>query len=194
MTITNNGLPKADVYKRQDENTTQVRSCAWSAPGCHPVGCGLLRTSENGKLVKVEGDPEHPISQGRLCARCLDLMEFVYSDKRIIYPMKRAREDRGKDTWERITWDQACLLYTSFQQPNPFPMSVYDNVAFGPRTHGIKKRADLDEIVERSLRDAAIWDLSLIHILILCLQPAVQQLTLSAQLTKEIPVQSNSCA
>lgn len=45
-----------------------------------------------------------------------------------------------------------------FQQPNPFPMSVYDNVAFGPRTHGITKRADLDEIVERSLRDAAIWD------------------------------------
>lgn len=45
-----------------------------------------------------------------------------------------------------------------FQQPNPFPMSVYDNVAFGPRTHGIKNRVDLDEIVEQSLRDAAIWD------------------------------------
>lgn len=45
-----------------------------------------------------------------------------------------------------------------FQQPNPFPMSVYDNVAFGPRTHGIKNRADLDEVVEQSLRDAAIWD------------------------------------
>ncbi|MCI2241030.1 phosphate ABC transporter ATP-binding protein PstB [Adlercreutzia sp. JBNU-10] len=45
-----------------------------------------------------------------------------------------------------------------FQQPNPFPMSIYDNVAFGPRTHGVKRRADLDEIVERSLRDAAIWD------------------------------------
>lgn len=45
-----------------------------------------------------------------------------------------------------------------FQQPNPFPMSVYDNVAFGPRTHGIKNHADLDEIVEQSLRDAAIWD------------------------------------
>ncbi len=45
-----------------------------------------------------------------------------------------------------------------FQKPNPFPMSVYDNVAFGPRTHGIKNRADLDEIVEQSLRDAAIWD------------------------------------
>ncbi|HPD89111.1 MAG TPA: phosphate ABC transporter ATP-binding protein PstB [Oscillospiraceae bacterium] len=45
-----------------------------------------------------------------------------------------------------------------FQKPNPFPMSVYDNVAYGPRTHGIKSKAKLDDIVERSLRDAAIWD------------------------------------
>jgi len=45
-----------------------------------------------------------------------------------------------------------------FQKPNPFPMSIYDNVAYGPRTHGIKSKAKLDDIVERSLRDAAIWD------------------------------------
>ena len=45
-----------------------------------------------------------------------------------------------------------------FQKANPFPMSIYDNVAFGPRTHGIHNKAQLDEIVERSLRDAAIWD------------------------------------
>jgi phosphate transport system ATP-binding protein len=45
-----------------------------------------------------------------------------------------------------------------FQQPNPFPMSIYDNIAFGPRTHGIKDRKVLDEIVEKSLRSAAIWD------------------------------------
>lgn len=45
-----------------------------------------------------------------------------------------------------------------FQQPNPFPMSIYDNVAFGPRTHGIKKRDELDVIIEQSLRDAALWD------------------------------------
>lgn len=45
-----------------------------------------------------------------------------------------------------------------FQKPNPFPMSVYDNIAFGPRTHGIRSRGKLDEIVEKSLRDAAIWD------------------------------------
>ena len=45
-----------------------------------------------------------------------------------------------------------------FHKPNPFPMSIYDNIAYGPRTHGIRSRAKLDEIVEKSLRDAAIWD------------------------------------
>nr|WP_315020690.1 phosphate ABC transporter ATP-binding protein PstB [uncultured Aminipila sp.] len=45
-----------------------------------------------------------------------------------------------------------------FQKPNPFPMSIYDNIAFGPRTHGIKSKSKLDDIVEKSLRDAAIWD------------------------------------
>ncbi len=45
-----------------------------------------------------------------------------------------------------------------FQKPNPFPMSIYDNIAYGPITHGIRKRSTLDEIVERSLRDAAIWE------------------------------------
>ena len=45
-----------------------------------------------------------------------------------------------------------------FQKPNPFPMSIYDNIAYGPRTHGIRSKAQLDEIVEKALRDAAIWD------------------------------------
>ncbi|MBM6615668.1 phosphate ABC transporter ATP-binding protein [Desemzia sp. RIT804] len=45
-----------------------------------------------------------------------------------------------------------------FQQPNPFPMSIYNNIAYGPRTHGVKDKKELDEIVEKSLRDAAIWD------------------------------------
>ena len=45
-----------------------------------------------------------------------------------------------------------------FQKPNPFPMSIYDNIAYGPRTHGIRSKARLDELVERSLRGAAIWD------------------------------------
>ncbi len=45
-----------------------------------------------------------------------------------------------------------------FQKPNPFPMSIYDNIAFGPRTHGVRSKVKLDEVVEKSLRDAAIWD------------------------------------
>lgn len=45
-----------------------------------------------------------------------------------------------------------------FQKPNPFPMSIYDNIAYGPRTHGIRSKAKLDDIVEKALRDAAIWD------------------------------------
>ena len=45
-----------------------------------------------------------------------------------------------------------------FQKPNPFPMSIYDNIAYGPRTHGITKKLELDESVETSLKDAAIWD------------------------------------
>ena len=45
-----------------------------------------------------------------------------------------------------------------FQKPNPYPMSIYDNIAYGPRTHGITSRVKLDEIVEQALRDAAIWD------------------------------------
>ncbi|MCD7872925.1 MAG: phosphate ABC transporter ATP-binding protein PstB [Clostridiales bacterium] len=47
---------------------------------------------------------------------------------------------------------------TVFQKPNPFPMSVYDNIAFGPKTHGVRKKSELDEIVELSLKQAAIWD------------------------------------
>ncbi len=67
----------------------------------------MYLTVKDGKVVDVEGDPEHPITQGRLCVRCLTLPEYMYSEKRILHPMKRAREDRGKDTWEEITWDEA---------------------------------------------------------------------------------------
>ena len=51
-----------------------------------------------------------------------------------------------------------CRVGMVFQHPNPFPMSIYDNVAYGPRTHGVKNRAELDRVVEESMRDAAVWD------------------------------------
>ena len=56
-----------------------------------------------------------------------------------------------------VTWLRKRIGMV-FQKANPFPMSIYDNIAYGPRTHGIRAKAALDEIVERSLRDAAIWD------------------------------------
>ena len=65
----------------------------------------------------------------------------------------------GKDIYRNI--DTALLrkrVGMVFQKPNPFPMSIYDNIAFGPRTHGIRSKAKLDDIIERSLRNAAIWD------------------------------------
>ena len=70
----------------------------------------MYLTVKDGKVVDVEGDPEHPITQGRLCVRCLTLPEYMYSEKRILHPMKRAKEDRGKDTWEEITWDEALEM------------------------------------------------------------------------------------
>ncbi|PWL71702.1 MAG: phosphate ABC transporter ATP-binding protein [Clostridiales bacterium] len=65
----------------------------------------------------------------------------------------------GVDIYNNIdVYDLRKRVGMVFQKPNPFPMSVYDNIAFGPRTHGIRKKIVLDEIVEKSLRDAAIWD------------------------------------
>ena len=65
----------------------------------------------------------------------------------------------GKDIYGNIDINQLRKrVGMVFQKPNPFPMSIYDNIAYGPRTHGIRKKSQLDEIVEKALRDAAIWD------------------------------------
>ena len=67
---------------------------------------------------------------------------------------------RGQNIYDPgvdVTWLRKRIGMV-FQKANPFPMSIYDNIAYGPRTHGIRSRARLDEIVERSLRDAAIWE------------------------------------
>lgn len=65
----------------------------------------------------------------------------------------------GSDVYQEVPLnDLRRRVGMVFQQPNPFPMSIYDNIAFGPRTHGVKKRESLDALVEQSLRDAALWD------------------------------------
>ena len=91
-----------------EDGTSICRTSAWAPPGCHGVGCGLrVHVDKEGKPLKVEGDPDHPITHGRLCPRCLALKDFYESDERLLYPMKRAKENRGLDKWERVSWDEA---------------------------------------------------------------------------------------
>ena len=84
--------------------------------------------------------------------RMNDLVEDVKITGEVVY--------QGQDIYAPsvdVTWLRKQIGMV-FQKPNPFPMSIYDNIAYGPRTHGIKSKAKLDEIVEKSLRGAAIWD------------------------------------
>ena len=115
MAMSANPLKENPIPNVWDEGDYTVhRTTAWSAPGCH-LGCGVLCYVNNktGKLEKVEGDPNHPFNQGHLCPRCATLPQTLYNDKRLLYPMKRAREDRGKDKWERISWDEAIDIIVS---------------------------------------------------------------------------------
>ena len=82
--------------------------------------------------------------------RMNDLIPGVKIEGRVLY--------NGQDIFGTNVNDLRKEVGMVFQKPNPFPMSIYDNVAYGPRTHGITNRAQLDEIVEKALRGAAIWD------------------------------------
>ncbi len=88
--------------------------------------------------------------------RCLnrmnDLVEGCKIDGKILLD---GTEIYGKNVDVNLLRKKVGMV---FQKPNPFPMSIYDNIAYGPRTHGIKNKAQLDEIVETSLKNAAIWD------------------------------------
>ena len=84
--------------------------------------------------------------------RMNDLVEDVKITGEVVY--------QGQDIYAPsvdVTWLRKQIGMV-FQKPNPFPMSIYDNVAYGPRTHGIRSKVKLDEIVEKSLKGAAIWD------------------------------------
>lgn len=86
-----------------------VRTTVWSAgPGCHG-GCGVIAYLRDGKLVKIEGDKEHPWNQGRLCARVLSMTQYLEHPLRIRRPLKRVGE-RGEGKWEEISWEEAFDL------------------------------------------------------------------------------------
>ena len=88
--------------------------------------------------------------------KTLDRMNDLISDVKITGSIKYKGEDIFEPSVDVSELRRQVGMV--FQKPNPFPMSIYDNIAYGPRTHGVKSRAKLDEIVEQSLRGAAIWD------------------------------------
>ena len=91
--------------------------------------------------------------------RCLNRMNDLVEGCKITGNVKMAGKDGMEDIYGNV---DVNLLREKvgmvFQQPNPFPMSIYDNIAYGPRTHGIHNKSQLDAIVEKSLKQAAIWD------------------------------------
>lgn len=95
----------------EEGGTRVVRSRARTAPGCHS-GCGVLLYVRDGKLIKVEGDPDFPFNQGRLCPRCQALPQVVYNPDRILHPMRRIRV-KGEVAWQRISWKEAFDIITS---------------------------------------------------------------------------------
>ncbi|KKM12728.1 hypothetical protein SY88_02365 [Clostridiales bacterium PH28_bin88] len=92
-----------------------VRTTVWSpGPGCHG-GCGAKLYVQGDRLVKVEGDEDHPWNQGRACPRLLALTQYVYHPDRLTYPMKRGGA-RGEGKWIRISWDEALdTIETKFK-------------------------------------------------------------------------------
>jgi anaerobic selenocysteine-containing dehydrogenase len=98
--------PKA---KPKSRDTEIIQTTSWSAgPGCHGT-CGVLAHVRKGKLVKIEGDPDHPWNRGRLCARCLAMTQYVYHPDRLTRPLKREGK-RGEGKWQPISWDEAYDL------------------------------------------------------------------------------------
>ncbi|THB80292.1 MAG: dimethylsulfide dehydrogenase [Desulfobacteraceae bacterium] len=88
------------------KNKQIIKTTSWSAgPGCHG-GCGVLAHIEDGRFVKIEGDPDHPWNQGRLCARALAMTQYVYHEDRLTRPLKRVGK-RGEAHFEEITWEEA---------------------------------------------------------------------------------------
>jgi anaerobic selenocysteine-containing dehydrogenase len=98
-----------EKVKPRSANAEIVQTTSWSAgPGCHGT-CGVLAHIKDGKLIKIEGDPDHPWNQGRLCARCLAMTQYVYHPERLTHPLKRVGE-RGEGKWQEISWEEAFDL------------------------------------------------------------------------------------
>ena len=78
---------------------------------CHG-GCGVLVHVKDGRVIRIEGDPESPISRGTLCPKGIASIQLVYHPDRLLYPLKR-KGAKGEGKWERISWDEAYEILTS---------------------------------------------------------------------------------
>lgn len=96
------------LWTWEEDGYTVIRSNARTGPGCHN-NCGILMYVKDGVLEKIEGDPENPYNQGRLCLRCLAFKDVLYHPDRLKSPLKRVGE-RGENKWEAVSWDEAYDL------------------------------------------------------------------------------------
>lgn len=136
-----------------EETVLQVRDlCLWYAPGSPTLKHVSLDLPER-QVTALIG----PSGCGKSTfLKTLDRMNDLIPGVRVTGSVRY----RGRELYDPpvdVTWLRKQIGMV-FQKPNPFPMSIYDNIAFGPRTHGVKGKEELDAIVEQSLRDAAIWD------------------------------------
>ncbi len=88
-------------------NSSEPKEIHVSCPHDCPDGCSMIVTVENGRATRVRGDETHPITKGFLCNKVNNYLDYVYSDKRVLYPMRRVGVKGPGGSWERITWDEA---------------------------------------------------------------------------------------
>jgi anaerobic selenocysteine-containing dehydrogenase len=94
-------------------------------------GCGLRVQVENGKIVKVEGDPDSPLNRGSICAKGIAQVERLNHPDRLLHPLKRTGE-RGEGKWERISWEEAHGHYPRARLPYAPGDSCHDNLRLLP--------------------------------------------------------------
>ena len=121
--------------------------------GKHEILHGISLTIPKGQITAIVGQSGcGKTTFLKTLNRMQDLVPGVKTQGQVLYEGQNIYDPQVDVTWLRKR------IGMVFQKANPFPMSIYDNIAYGPRTHGIRSKAKLDEIVERSARNAAIWD------------------------------------
>ena len=128
-------------------NTGEEKIVETVCQGCH-VTCGVLVHVSDGKITKIEGNPEHPLSRGMMCPKGLAYKQIVHHPDRLKYPLKRVGE-RGEDKWQRISWDEALdTIAEKFKDAREKygPESIVAVAGGNPRRNMHATRALMDSI------------------------------------------------